>query len=162
MGSGTHRATVNLFSITRSARCEFARSFFALFALAVISAGSCFAQTPSLHGTITDPTGAVVPNANVTITDSSGTIRSAVSDKNGSYSFVGLSPGSYTLQVSAPDLALPEPMPVTLSGRAQTMNLTLKVQVAKHNVNVEEPTGPAVSAENSRATRTHTAMRRCG
>jgi hypothetical protein len=107
------------------------------------------AQSAVLHGTVTDPTGAVVPNANVTITDSSGATHSAASDNNGNYSFVGLPPGSYTLQASAPDLGLPEPTPVTLSGRGQTMNLTLKVQVAKQNVNVEEKTGPAVSVENS-------------
>jgi hypothetical protein len=140
---------VNLNSTFRSAGCEFIHSLLLFFALAVISVGTCFAQTASLHGTVTDPTGAVVPNATVTITDSSGTTRSAVSDKNGNYSFVELPPGSYTLQASAPDLALPEPIPVTLSGRAQTVNLTLKVQAAKQNVNVEEQTGPTISAENS-------------
>jgi hypothetical protein len=112
-------------------------------------ASTVFAQSAVLHGTVTDPTGAVVANANVTITDSSGATRSAASDNYGNYSFDGLPPGSYLLQASAPDLGLPEPMPVILSGRAQTINVTLKVEVAKQNVNVEEPTGPAVSAENS-------------
>jgi Carboxypeptidase regulatory-like domain len=87
--------------------------------------------------------------ANVALSDSSGITRSAVSDKNGSYSFVGLPPGSYRLQASAPDLALPEPIPVTLSGRSVTINLILKVEAAKQNINVAEQTGPTLSAENS-------------
>jgi len=120
-----------------------------LFAIAVISAATCFSQTASLHGTITDPTGALLPNATVTITDSSGTTRSAVSDKNGNYSFVELPPGGYTIRAFAPDLVLPEPAPVTLSGRAQTINLTLRVQAAMQNVTVDEQAGTTVSAENT-------------
>ena len=118
-------------------------------ALVFIISVTALAQTASLHGTVTDPTGAVVPNATITITDGSGVIHSALSDGNGKYSFPPLSAGSCTLQASAPDLALGEPMPVTLSGRSQTINLTLKVQAEKQNVNVEEQTGPIVSAENS-------------
>ena len=138
---------MNRFSTFPSAGCELIRSF--LFALSVIGAAACFAQTASVHGTVTDPTGAVVASATVTLTDSSGATRSVASDKNGSYSFGGLSPGSYALQASAPDLTLPEPIAVTLSRRAQTINLTLKVQATKQNVNVEEQTGPVVNPENA-------------
>ena len=112
-------------------------------------AGWSFAQTVSLHGTVTDPTGAVVRKSTVTITDSSGVTRSALSDRNGNYSFAELAPGSYALQATAPDLVLPEPIRVTLWSRVQTINLTLKVQAAKQNINVEEQTGPTVSTENS-------------
>jgi hypothetical protein len=108
-----------------------------------------FGQTASLRGAVTDPTGAVIPNATVTITDSSGTSRTATSDRNGNYSFIQLLSGRYTLQASAPDFALPEAIAVTISGRPQIMNLSLKVQVAKQNVNVEEQTGPTVSTESS-------------
>jgi hypothetical protein len=124
-------------------------SLLAVCAVVLIISVTAFAQSASLHGMVTDPTGAVVPNATVTITDASGVARSALSDRDGNYSFPQLLAGSYTLQAFAPDLALPEPMPVTLSGRSQTINLALKVQAAKQNVNVEEQTGPTVSAENS-------------
>ncbi|HXY07302.1 MAG TPA: TonB-dependent receptor [Terriglobales bacterium] len=134
---------------SRSARLEPARSWLAFLALVFLSAGAGFAQTASLQGAVTDPTGAVVPNANIALTDSLGRTRTAMSDRNGSYSFDELPTGSYTLQASAPDLALPEPIPVTLSGRAQTINLTLKIQAAKQNINVQEPTGPTISAESS-------------
>lgn len=121
--------------------------FFLLAALAL--AGMGFAQTPSLHGTVADPTGAVVPNVTITITDASGVTRTATSDRNGSYLFTELPVGQYTLQASAPDLGLPEAIQIAFSGRAQTINLKLKVQVAKQNINVEEETGPTVSAETS-------------
>ncbi|HEX3740962.1 MAG TPA: TonB-dependent receptor, partial [Terriglobales bacterium] len=48
-----------------------------------------------------------------------------------------------------PDFALPEPVRVTLSEQSQMVNLAVKVQVEKQNVNVEEQTGPTVSAETS-------------
>jgi hypothetical protein len=121
----------------------------ALCALAVIPATAGLAQIASLHGTVTDPTGAVIPNATVTLTAASGATQSAISDKSGTYSFPGLPPGAYTLQASAPDLALPEPLPVTMAGRSQLINLTLKVRAAKQNINVEDQTGPTVSVENS-------------
>ena len=143
------RPFVNPSSTRRSARLEHIRFRLAVFALAFIGSGAGFAQTASLHGTVTDPTGAVVANAHVALTDSLGRIRYAVSDKNGSYSFDQVPTGSYTLQASAPDLALPEPMPVTLSGRPQTINLSLKIQAAQQNINVQEPTGPTISVESS-------------
>jgi Carboxypeptidase regulatory-like domain len=113
------------------------------FTLSVFGAGAGFGQTASLRGSVTDPTGAVVPDANVALSDSSGVTRSAVSDKNGNYSFVGLPRGSYKLQASAP-----APIAVTLSGRSATINLTLKVEAAKQNINLAEQTGPTLSEEN--------------
>jgi Carboxypeptidase regulatory-like domain len=143
------RPFVNPSSTCRSARLEHLRFWLAFFALTFIGAETGFAQTASLHGTVTDQTGAVVPNANLALTDSLGRIRHTVSDKNGNYSFDQLATGSYTLQASAPDLELPEAIPVALSGRSQAINLTLKIQAAKQNINVREPTGPTISAEGS-------------
>jgi hypothetical protein len=90
-----------------------------------------------------------VPNATITVTDGSGVAQSAFSDRNGNYSFPQLAPSTYALDASAPDLALPEPISVTVSGRPQVINVTLKVQVAKQNITVEDESGPTVSAENS-------------
>ena len=140
---------MNLLITSRNSAGELVRPILSFLAIAVLAAGACLAQTASLHGTVSDPTGAVVPNATVVITEPSGIARSAASDKNGNYSFVDLPTGSYTLQAFAPDLALPEPMPVTVSGRTPTINVTLQVQAAKQNVNVEAETGPTISAENA-------------
>lgn len=122
-------------------------SLAACFALATAATG--LAQTASLHGAVSDPTGAVVLNATVTLTDASGRTHSTISDKNGNYSFTQLPFGNYILRASAPDLGLPEGIQVTLSARSQTLNVTLRVQAEKQNVNVEGQAGPTLSPENS-------------
>ena len=59
------------------------------------------ANTGTLIGTATDPSGAVVPGAHVELKDiSTGVIRSALSNAAGQYSFPGLPPGSYSVKAS--------------------------------------------------------------
>jgi len=78
--------------------------------LAAILAGSpLMAQTASLHGQVTDESGAIIPGAKVTLTGPSGFVKTTTSANDGSYTFAGVPPGSYTLQASAPDLALAQP-----------------------------------------------------
>jgi hypothetical protein len=74
-----------------------------LFALA-----SCFAVLPaasqvvygSLIGTVTDPQGAVVPNATVTLSSKdTGYSKEDKSDGGGRYSFINVPPGSYEVKI---------------------------------------------------------------
>src|SRR5579863_7445693 len=60
--------------------------------------GSLPAQTSSgtLRGKVTDPTGAVIPQATVTATAPTGKKTTAVTDGQGAYELKGLSPGTYT------------------------------------------------------------------
>jgi len=56
----------------------------------------------SLTGTVTDPSGAAIPNAKLTIVnEATGFQSAAVSDASGEYSFHNLTPGIYDLSVSA-------------------------------------------------------------
>ncbi|MEP6536868.1 MAG: carboxypeptidase-like regulatory domain-containing protein [Bryobacteraceae bacterium] len=56
----------------------------------------------SLSGTVTDPSGAVIPNASLTLTNmGSGSQRQAVSDSNGRYSFPQVQPATYKLSGTA-------------------------------------------------------------
>lgn len=71
-------------------------------------------QTAQLRGRIIDPTGAVIPSATVTLSDTRGETRTAASSGDGSYSFATLEAGDYTVRASAPNLVLPEPVHVTL------------------------------------------------
>lgn len=58
--------------------------------------------TTSLHGVITDPSGAAVANAKITLTQpDTGLVRSTVANAAGAYSFPAVLPGSYTLRVAA-------------------------------------------------------------
>ena len=62
--------------------------------------------TGGITGTVHDQTGAVVPNAKITLTnDATGVATSTVSTSTGTYSLTGVMPGSYTLQGEAPGLS---------------------------------------------------------
>ncbi|HEY0173772.1 MAG TPA: TonB-dependent receptor [Pyrinomonadaceae bacterium] len=79
-----------------------------LAALLVAAAGvsPAFSQasssTAELRGQVTDSSGAAVPNASVTITDTAkGTSRTTQTDAEGNYVFLNLLPSSYELKVAA-------------------------------------------------------------
>lgn len=105
-------------------------------------------QNATLRGTVTDPTGARVPRATVTLSDGSGNPQTVTSDPNGTYSFPPLAPGTYSLEASAPGMGLEKPSSVTLKAGVQSVNLTLRVQSEKQKVDVEEQSGPTLSPDN--------------
>jgi len=76
---------------------------FAAF-LVLAAGGTAWSQTVQgvITGTITDPTGAVVPGATVTITNVGTNIsQSTTTGSDGSYRFALVPPGTYTLEVKA-------------------------------------------------------------
>ena len=69
----------------------------ALFALSVLGQG-----LTSLSGVVSDPSGAVVPNANLTLEDTATAAkRETVSDSAGNYTFAQIRPGTYKLSGKA-------------------------------------------------------------
>ena len=79
-----------------------------LSALALTSflCAALLAQNSSLNGTVSDPSGAVVPNASVTLTNEQTGIQRAVStDAQGRYTFDALTPGTYQLSAKSPGFA---------------------------------------------------------
>jgi hypothetical protein len=95
------------------------------------------AQTGALRGTVTDESGAIVQGANITLTNSAGIARTAVSGNDGSYSIDGVAPREYTAQASAPDLKT-GPIKVAIGTADQTLNLSLKVALVAQEVTVDE------------------------
>jgi len=70
--------------------------------LLMLSPGAWAQDNATINGTVTDPTGAVVPNASITITNpATGQTRAATSNDAGEYRFANLGVGSYTLAASA-------------------------------------------------------------
>ncbi|MEJ7861691.1 MAG: TonB-dependent receptor [Pyrinomonadaceae bacterium] len=72
----------------------------------VFGAGQANGQASSslaeVRGQITDATGAIIPNATVTLTDTArGTTRTARTDENGEYIFLAIPPTDYELKVDA-------------------------------------------------------------
>lgn len=100
----------------------------------------CFAQetTGSLQGTVKDPTGAVVPNATVTVTTPSlvGS-KTADTDGKGYYHFSNLPPGAYLVKVDAKGFkSLKREGLVLEVGHIPTLDLTLAVGSAAETVDV--------------------------
>jgi hypothetical protein len=109
---------------------------FALLAVALLilaSGGAVWSQTVQgvITGTVTDPTGAVVPNASVTITNVGTNIsQSATTGSDGSYRFSLVPPGTYTVEIKAANFAA-----VRISGvvveASQTVPLSHQLELAK-------------------------------
>jgi Carboxypeptidase regulatory-like domain len=73
----------------------------ALWLPMLTAATTLFAQTASVTGRITDPTGAVVPQASITATaEGSGVSTNVQTNDQGYYNFPSLQPGVYNLTVT--------------------------------------------------------------
>jgi hypothetical protein len=71
----------------------------------------------TIRGSVTDSTGAVIPNAKVIILDlSTGTTREAVTNAQGEYQVFGLRPGNYKVSISAPNMRTSDVTGVALTG----------------------------------------------
>ncbi len=94
--------------------------------------------TTTISGTITDQTGAVVPNAQITATESStGVNNRSQANSEGFYVLNGMSPGHYRLRVEKPGFqtALQEDVVVEVN-RPVTVNIALTVGAAAQTVTV--------------------------
>ena len=99
------------------------------------------AQIPTnteIHGSVTDPSGAVIPGAMVTI--SNGAITRTVStDDAGQYTVVNLAPGHYRLRVHYGGFAaFDRPGFVVTQGRETEANAQLELREARQAVTVYE------------------------
>lgn len=78
------------------------RLLFAALLLVVLHL-SVFAQaTTQVTGTVSDPSGGVIPNASIEIENTAtGVKRSGTSDQSGSYAFLQVAPGTYRFTIKA-------------------------------------------------------------
>jgi hypothetical protein len=118
-----------------------------LAALVLLLDAFALAQTVTLRGVVTDQSGAVVPNATVTVKGPAGLERTTATAEDGSYVIAGLPAGDYTADSSAPQLALPRPEKVSLRTGVQTLNLQLRIAVTSVQVTVNDEAAPTVSTD---------------
>jgi hypothetical protein len=106
--------------------------------------------TASLQGTISDPTGAMVPNAVVTLTNEATNVKQErTADSRGNYQFTLIPPGGYRLTVQMPGFQTLVRTGLVLQVQQQaTLDLTLTVGDVATSVAVagEVPRLDAVSA----------------
>src|SRR5690349_15823073 len=90
---------------TREVAMKLLRRFALLTAVCLTVTSLTFSQTgtTSLRGTVTDPSGSVVPGATVILKNlGSNTQRTVTTSSVGEYQFLLLPPGNYSLMVTAP------------------------------------------------------------
>ncbi|MEO8725977.1 MAG: TonB-dependent receptor [Acidobacteriaceae bacterium] len=114
-----------------------------------------FAQTTTatatnggtLRGHVTDPSGAVITGANVTVSGASGKNIVVESNKEGLYEVKGLAPGAYNVVGIAKGFAPSNAQSVSLApGAAHKLDITLQIAVEEQHVNVEG-SAPTVSVD---------------
>ena len=109
--------------------------------LAVLSiCAAAFAQSPNgtLRGKVTDQTGAVIPQAVVTVVAADGKRTSATTDGAGAFEVGPLASGSYTVFAVANGFAPYQKESVVVSpGPAQILNLALEIQVKEEKLEVQ-------------------------
>lgn len=119
---------------------------------AVIATSFAHAQlsTASLSGTVTDPTGAVVPNATIVLTQTSTNFtRSSVTKADGSFHEEFLPVGTYSVQVTAPGFKKLERSGIVLAVmQSAILNLTLEMGSASETIDVTAD-APLVNTSDS-------------
>lgn len=97
------------------------------------------AGTAGLTGTVTDPSGAAVPNVTVTLTSNdTNQVRTETTGSNGQYKFTLLPPGSYRVRFAANGFKTAEITAVTMNvTESPTLNRTLEVGAQTESVTVE-------------------------
>ena len=128
------------------------QTLLALFLAFVISSPT-FAQVAgaTLSGRVSDPSGAVIPGAQVTIKDvGTGVARIVTADTAGLYAAPNLLPGKYELKCSAPGFATEVRTGLTLTvGAQQVLDIAMRVGQASQLIEVtgEAPVVELASSE---------------
>ena len=124
----------------------------ALFILLSLARLAC-AQTVgtgSIVGTVSDPSGAVIAGAQITVTNvATGQVVELTTNSSGSFNSGALVPGNYKTLVSAKGFSSAEASVTVLVGNTATVNVNLQigqenqvvqVQSSEMRINTEQPT----------------------
>ena len=124
---------------------------FAALIFAAAFSTSVFAQArASLRGVISDEFGAAIVGATVTLTDASGTAKTATTNSDGAYTFTGLAPGKYTVHAIATGFAVSPDADVDVAaGRRDPLSLTLKIAAIESQVKVDADTPLSTDTSNN-------------
>jgi len=119
-----------------------------IFLALTLSLAGVLAQTSTgaIHGVMTDDSGAIVPAAPVTLAGK-GAPRTAQTQADGTYTFTGVAPGDYTVNVTFPGFA-PVKQPVAVrAGSTLDVPIRLAVQAERQQITVAGEAGATVSVE---------------
>lgn len=150
--AGIHQESSNkqgrLWQWAGVSRIQFARYAIWCLVVIVLLAPLAAAQSTSLlNGSVTDPSGAAVPGADITLTAAStGAQRTTTSNANGLYQFLDVPPGDYKLEASAKGFASYLVSNVVLAvNTPSTVNIRFQVQGTTTQVTVEATAVPLIN-----------------
>lgn len=119
--------------------CQGVIVLFSLIALSV--AGFCQIATTSLRGTVTDPSGAVLPNVTITLTDmNTGKVFQATSTSTGGYILSQIPPSKYIIKAVANGFGDQQKIAELLVNQPATVDFSMAVQASAETVNVSAET----------------------
>ena len=127
-------------------------SFMVLFTLHLAST-RCLAQqdTAAIAGVVTDATGGAVVSAQVVATNAStGVTRQTETNSTGSYQFLSLPPGSYSVRVEAHGFKTSVRDSIAaLVSTTKHLDFQLELGSISESISVTEPVGPAVNTTDA-------------
>jgi hypothetical protein len=127
-------------------------SFLVMSSACLVWAIPSLAQTGTgaLRGQVSDPSGAAIAGANITVTTPAGPVTSSTNE-NGAFSVKGLTPGRYSVQASSAGFATYKIDNVTIvAGQVQTLPIRMEIEVQQQKVVVSAETPQVdVSPENN-------------
>lgn len=117
-----------------------------------VESGQQAAATPTaatLHGHITDQTGALIPGAEVTVINAGGaTSKTVKADASGAFDVHSLAPGTYSVHVSFEGFATFQSKPFALAaGQVKRIDVTMAVEAEQQSVVVTDE-APGVSVDS--------------
>jgi hypothetical protein len=96
------------------------------------------APAGTLHGIVTDPSGAVIPAASVSVSGPHF-VREVETDETGQYEIAGLPPGHYTVQIHSVGFAPLQRSGLVLSAGYETeADAQLAIQSSKQEITVTD------------------------
>jgi outer membrane receptor protein involved in Fe transport len=117
-------------------------ALFMILATNIVWTSTAYAQVAgaTLTGTVTDPSGAVIPRAQVFINDvATGVTRNMVTDNAGFYTAPNLLPATYEVTITAPGFGTQVRTGITLTvGAQQVLDITMRVGEFAEKVQVTE------------------------
>ncbi|HYK35762.1 TonB-dependent receptor [Alloacidobacterium sp.] len=107
-------------------------------------------STATVSGTVTDPSGALVPNAQITLRgNATGITRIVSSDKDGNYTIPSIDPGDYSIEASAAGFSRYVIKSIVLEvDQKSTINIQLAIAAAGEVVQVQS-TAPVIDSQTA-------------
>jgi hypothetical protein len=114
-------------------------AFLSVFLLLLCSSLSAQVSGGTLSGTVSDPSGAVIPNARVAVTNTgTGIVRSTTTNDAGFYTAPNLNPGNYEVSVEAQGFSKTTEATLISVGQQAELNVHLGLAAAENTVQVQD------------------------